>query len=172
MPVVYDCTSEASDEEWNDDSRDDDAARLLKSGRRQSKQPSRAYQRPSHAKQLILLPDEIHSGLMSSKLHRVAGRDGITAEIRAVSPWLILLSRLFGNGMLSAHTWPRPRRRYDHYLYKKQTLLRQVNYRGITLLAVLGKCLSAHHSHIVWLIDFMLLDNQFDSGPTGDASKV
>ena len=90
VPVDYDCTSEASKEEWNDDARDDDAT---------SDSPEERWRRKNAAisnlirghQRLLVDPtkDEVQQGLMSSKLHRAAGQDGITAElVRAALPWL------------------------------------------------------------------------------------
>ena len=80
MPVVYDCTSEASDEEWNDDSRDDDASTDSPEERQRQKQAAISRLIKGHHT-LLADPtaDEIHKGLMSSKLHRASGQDGITA---------------------------------------------------------------------------------------------
>ena len=91
VPVAYDCTSEASDEEWNDDDRDDDATTDSPEERQRQKQVAISRLIQGHHT-LLAEPtsEEIHKGLMSSKLHRASGQDGITAElIRAALPWLI-----------------------------------------------------------------------------------
>ena len=51
-------------------------------------------------------------------------------------------------------------------LYKKLDPSKTVNYRGIALLAVLGKCfICILIRRLVWLIDFMLLEKQFGFRP-------
>ena len=145
MPVDYDCTSEASEEEWNDDSRDDDATTDSPEERQRQKQVaiSRLIKGP-HTLLAEPTSAEIHKGLMSSKLHRAAGQDGITAElIRAAMPWLIALITLIWQWTVAcshvAQSW---KDGMIITLCKKLDPSKAVNYRGITFHAVLGKCLS------------------------------
>ena len=118
MPVDYDCTSEASEEERNDDARDDDATSDSPEERWRQKNPAISNLIRGHQKLLVdLTKDEIQQGLMSSKLHRAAGQDGITAElVRAALPWLMN----FHHVSLAMDSCVRARgpdleRRYDYY---------------------------------------------------------
>ena len=88
VPVDYDCTSEASDEEWNDDNRDDDATTDSPEERHRQKQLVISNLLKGHHTVLATpASDEIHKGLMSSKHHRASAHDGITAELtRAALP--------------------------------------------------------------------------------------
>ena len=72
--VDYDCTSQASGEEWNDDDRDDDITTDSPEERQRQKQGAISRLIPGHHT-LLAEPtsDEIHKGLMSSKLHRASG---------------------------------------------------------------------------------------------------
>ena len=79
---------------------------------------------------------------MFSKLHRAAGQDGITAElIRAALPWLITFITLIRQwSVVCVHvgqTWK------DGMITTRSKSLdpsEAVNYKGITLLPVLGTC--------------------------------
>ena len=111
VPVDYDCTSEASAEEWNDDARDDDAT--SDSPEELGRQKQAAASNLTRGRQKLLVDptkDEIQRGLMSPKLHRAAGQDGITAElIRAALSWLITFIALVWQWMVAcahvAQTW-------------------------------------------------------------------
>ena len=129
MPVAYDCSSEASDAEWNDDARDDDAT--SGSPEERWRQKNAAISNLIRGQQRLLVDptkDEIQQGLMSSKLHRAAGQDGITAElIRAALPWLSIFITLVWQWTVAcahvAQTWK------DGMIItsrRKRTLLRQV----------------------------------------------
>ena len=79
---------------------------------------------------------------MSSKLHRAAGQDGITAElIRAALPWLIIFVILGWRWSLAcahvAHAW---KSTVIAALYKILDPAGAINYRGTTLLGVIGTC--------------------------------
>ena len=134
VPLDYDCTSEASEAEWNDDARDDDATSDSPGERWRRKNAAIPNLIRGHQKLLVdLTKDEIQSGLMSSKLHRAAGQDGITAElIRAALPWLITSIALVWQWTIAcahvAQTWE------DGIIItpsKKQTLLRQSTIAGL-----------------------------------------
>ena len=111
VPVDYDCTSEASEEEWNDDKRDDDATSDSPEERWRQKKAAISGLLRGHQKLLDTpSPDEVTKGLMSSKLHRAPGQDGITAElIRAALPWLFTLMVLVWKWTVAcahvAQTW-------------------------------------------------------------------
>ena len=93
VPVQYDCTAEDSDDEWQDNTRDDDATSTLPEERLRQKQIAHSQLLPGHST-LLVTPSrkEVTKGLMSSKLRRSPGLDGITAElIRAALPWLVTL---------------------------------------------------------------------------------
>ena len=143
VPVDYDCTSEASDAEWDDDDRDDDATTDSPEERQRQKQAAISNLIQGHHT-LLATPtsDEIHEGLMSSKLHRASGQDAITAElIRAALPWLITFITLVWRWTVVrvhvAQTW---KDGMIITLVKKLDPSKAVNYRGIILLPVLGKC--------------------------------
>lgn len=90
--VQYPCTAEESDEEWQDDSRDDDATSSLPEEREQQKLAARSSILPGHST-LLVTPsrEEVAKGLMSAKLNRSPGADGITAElVRAALDWLVI----------------------------------------------------------------------------------
>ena len=89
VPVTHDVTSEASDEEWQNDSRDDDARSTDPVERERQKHAAHSALLPGH-KSLLVEPskEEVTKGLNSSKLHRSPGKDFVTAElIRAALPW-------------------------------------------------------------------------------------
>ena len=133
VPVAYDCTAEASDEEWNDDDRDDDATTNSPEERQRPEQVATSNLIKDHHT-LLATPnsDEIRKGLMSSKLHRAAGQDGIAAElIRAALPWLMTFVTLVWQWSVVcapvAQTWK------DGMVItssKKRTLLRQSIIEG------------------------------------------
>ena len=107
---------------------------------------------------------------MSSKLHRAAGQDGITAElIRDALPWLIIFITLVRQWTVAcahvAQTW---KNGMIITLFKKADPSKAVNYRGITLLAVLGKCfIYILIRSLTWLMDYMLLEHQYGFRPFG-----
>ena len=110
VPVDYDGTSEASAEECNDDVRDDDATSDSPDERWRQKNAAISNLIGGHQKLLVdPTKDEIQQGLMSSKLHRAAGQDGVTAElIRAALPWLITSITLVWQWTVACRTWPKP----------------------------------------------------------------
>ena len=51
-------------------------------------------------------------------------------------------------------------------LFKKADPSKAVNYRGITLLAVLGKCFTyILIRRLIWLMDYVLLEHQYGFRP-------
>ena len=132
MPVDYDCTSEASEEERNDDKRDDDATSDSPEERWRQKNAAISNLIRGHQKLLVdPTKGEVQQGLMSSKLHRAAGQDGITAElIRAALPWLITFITLVWQWTVAcahvAQTW---KDGMIITLFKKADPSKAVNYR-------------------------------------------
>ena len=128
MSVDYDCTSEASVDEWNDDARDGDATSDSPEERWRQKNAAISNLIRGHQKLLVdPTKDEIQQGLMSSKLNRAAGQDGITAELnRAALLWLITFITLVWQWTVAcahvAQTW---KDGMIITLFKKQTHLRQ-----------------------------------------------
>ena len=112
---------------------------------------------------------------MSPKLHRASGQDGITAElIRAAMPWLIpFITLIWQWTVVCAHVAQTWKDGMIITLFKKLDPPKAVNYRGITLLAVLGKCfVYILICRLVWFIDLMFLEPIWLSDPIGGESKV
>lgn len=169
VSVLYECTAGESDEEWQDDTRDDDATSRDPAERARQKQVARSQLLPGHSA-LLNVPsrDEVSKGLMSAKLHRSAGLDGITAElIRAALPWLIgLFIMIWKWTVAAAHVAQTWKDGVIITLFKKKNPSRTINYRGITLLAVLGKCfLHVLMSRLIWIIDHTFYDGQYGFRP-------
>ena len=104
----------------------------------------------------------------TNSLRKESGQDGITAElIRAALPWLItFITLLWQWTVVCVHVAQAWKDGMIITLFKKLDPSKAVNYRGITLLAVLGKCfVYILIRRLVWLIDFMLLENQFGFRP-------
>lgn len=169
VAVQYDCTSEASGGEWQDPSRDDNALTTDEGDRQRQKELARSQLLPGHTS-LLQTPsrDEVQKGLLSAKLHRSAGEDGITAElIRAALPWITTWMIILWKWMAAcAHVVQSWKGGVITTLFKKLDPAKASNYRGITLLAVSGKCiLHILVSRLVWIIDSTLLENQYGFRP-------
>ncbi len=82
VEVQYDCTSEASDEEWQEDTRDENASSEDPIDRAQQKAVVRSRLLPGHS---TLLNTQTRrdgkNGLKTPKLHRSPVPDGITARL-------------------------------------------------------------------------------------------
>ena len=101
---------------------------------------------------------------MSSKLHRSPGQDGITAElIRAALLWLITwLIVLWEWSVVCAHVAQSWKDGIITTFFINLDPTRTINYRGATLLAVLGKCfVYILISRLIWALDAVLLEHQY-----------
>ena len=105
---------------------------------------------------------------MSPKLHRGPGQDGVTAErIRVALAWIASGFILIWTWTVActhvAHTW---KDGVIITLFKKKDPAQAINYRGITLLAVLGKCfVYILITRLIWAIHHVFLEHQFGLRP-------
>ena len=145
--VDYDGTSEASEHDWNDDSRDDDATPATATAEERDRQKRVAQSQLIRGHQSLLTtasPGEARKGLKSPNLLRAGGSDRSTAELpRCPAPsWIIPLVILIWQWAVAcAHVAQSWKDGTVVTLCKRLDPSGEVNYRGATLLAVVGKCL-------------------------------